>query len=74
MILGISISLPKLGSALNAIVSPTIAGRYSSKHFENVGIPLLIGLGVMLVSTLFALLLADIDKSTIEKEKILQDI
>lgn len=37
---------------------------------ENVGVPLLIGLGLMIISLIFALGLAYIDKRSAEKEKV----
>jgi hypothetical protein len=46
MILGICISFPKMGSALNNYVTPIIAEHFNyddHDNFENVGIPMFIG-------------------------------
>ena len=71
LVLGICISFPKLGSALNAAVSPAVAEKFvKDANAENVGVPLLIGLGLMIISLIFALGLAYIDKRSAEKEKV----
>lgn len=67
MVLGICISFPKMGSSLNAIVSTTVADSYKSDHEEwylNVGMPLLIGLGIMIFSLVLAVLLSYYDRKT----------
>jgi hypothetical protein len=47
MALGICISFPKLGSALNSYVTPIIANHFEESEnlddYENVGYPLFIG-------------------------------
>ena len=71
MILGICVSFPKLGSAVNAAVSPAIAKNYhENEGYENVGIPLFLGLGLMVISLGFGFLLAYFDKKSEKKEKI----
>ena len=67
--MGICISFPKLGSAVNAALSPAVASKYDkhNDNYENVGIPLLIGLGLMILSLVFALILAYIDRRSADK-------
>lgn len=46
MILGICISFPKMGSALNNYVTPIIAEHFDTddpNNYDNVGIPMFIG-------------------------------
>ena len=55
MALGICISFPKLGSSLNAYVSPLI-GKAVRKEGEywNVALPIIVGFGLMGVSLILA--------------------
>jgi hypothetical protein len=54
-----------LGSSLNAIVSPSLAKLYESEsNYNNVGIPLLIGLVFMIASLLLAFVLCYFDLKT----------
>lgn len=67
MALGICISFPKMGSSLNAVLSPDISK--SSKENQpdthlNVAAPLFLALMLMGVSLLLAFLLAYIDRKT----------
>jgi MFS family permease len=68
IVLGICISFPKMGSSLNAIVSPYFANVYkadvNNKSSMNVGVPLMIGLGFIIASLLIALVLCYFDKKT----------
>lgn len=50
MILGICISFPKMGSALNNYLTPIIADHYdtaSSDNYENVGVPMFVSFFAM---------------------------
>lgn len=67
MVLGICISFPKMGSSLNAIVSTKVSQSYhenDGEWYPNVGVPLLIGLGFMIISLILAFILAYFDRKT----------
>lgn len=71
MILGISISFPKLGSALNNYISPMLAKKYHGEEgYKNVWVPLAVGLGVALLSIGFAIALFLMDYKTDKKEDV----
>lgn len=68
MILGISISFPKLGSALNNYISPMLAKKYEhDEGYKNVWVPLAVGLGIALISVFFAIILFFMDFKTDRK-------
>lgn len=74
MVLGICISFPKMGSSLNAIVSTKVSQSYQEHEhegewFPNVGVPLLIGLGFMIISLILAFVLAYFDRKTEKQVK-----
>lgn len=56
---------------MNAITSPSIAGKFehSGEHenYENVGLPLFVGLGMMIFSLVMAIVLFIIDKRSEQK-------
>lgn len=71
MVLGICISFPKLGSALNAVVSPALSDHFvKDANYENVGMPLLVGGMVMVFSLFMGFVLACIDRNSANKEKV----
>ena len=55
--LGLAITIPELGNALNSYLSPTIYEKY-----ENLGSPLFVSVGICAVSVLCAILAAYLDK------------
>lgn len=56
MALGLNISVSRLGSVINGIVIPQI---YNSDHLDNLGLALLLGLGVCIFSLVCALCLSN---------------
>ena len=69
LVLGMSISFPKLGSALNNYLSPKLSTLVNEHGtYKNVYIPLAVGLGFALFSTAFAVALFMLDYKTDVKE------
>ena len=65
--LGICISFPKMGSSLNAVLSPAISKSFKNSEPDthlNVAAPLFLALILMAVNLLLAFLLSYIDKRT----------
>lgn len=57
-----------MGSSLNAVVSPAVAARNEhhegDEYYSNVGMPIVIGLALMVISLLLALVLSFYDRKT----------
>ena len=65
MALGICISFPKLGSALNAWVSPTVSKAVKEPgEYLNVALPIAIGFCVMAGSLVVSVILAILDRKS----------
>lgn len=69
--MGVCISFPKLGSALNAWVSPTVSKAVKEPgEYLNVALPIAIGFCIMAVSLVLSVVLALLDRRSESKEKL----